>query len=246
MYLSKLVYLAVKNVLYYNDPNFTYTSFKEGSFDSDPDYALNINNAFSPINEAIARLSDLERIPYIVEEVSVSNGIIDLAALTSGRKVKEALGVGQFNAEGIKPLRYKPFGVNKIIVLDPISADKKVFLEYKEDIPSFSFYETLGHTIGVENDFDEEDDVDLYATYGITESMSNYIIEYVQGKLFEPIAPELANMHITRAETYFSNIKPVFRTIQQAQVRVKYACGDSQETERTIIRNVDGDIDDIQ
>ena len=246
MYLSKLAYLAVKNVLYYNDPNFTYDAFKQGSFDNDVDYALNINNAFAPINEAIARLSDLERIPYIVEEVSANGGIIDLTALTSEKQVKEVIGVGQFGADGIKPLRYKPFGVNKIVVLDPINGGKKLYLEYKEDIPSFSF-ESIGHTIGIKDDYDEENDIDLYQRYSITESMSNFIVEYVQGKLFEPIAPELANMHITRAETYFNNIKPVFRTIEQARTRVKYAVGENEEDSvRTIIRDVDGNISDIE
>ena len=157
MYLSKLAYLAVKNVLYYNDPNFTYDAFKQGDFDNDVDYALNINNAFAPINEAIARLSDLERIPYIVEEVSANGGIIDLTSIKDedgNHKVKEVIGVGQFGADGIKPLRYKPFGVNKIVVLDPINGGKKLYLEYKEDIPSFSF-ESIGHTIGIKDDYNE-------------------------------------------------------------------------------------------
>ena len=56
MLLSKLVYLSVKNVLYLADSSFTYEAFLEGDFNNDSDYATNINNVFSPLNQALAQI----------------------------------------------------------------------------------------------------------------------------------------------------------------------------------------------
>ena len=70
MNLSKLVYLSIKNAIYYDDASFSFDNFKKDLFNGDPDYATNINNVFLPLNEAIARLSDLERIPYKTIEIS--------------------------------------------------------------------------------------------------------------------------------------------------------------------------------
>jgi hypothetical protein len=88
-----------------------------------------------------------------------------------------------------------------VLVADYFNSFNKIFIEYKEDIKSFS----------------ELDDEDL-KEYGITDSMCNYIIEYVSGRLLEPISAELSNMHISRAESYFANIKPVEQAFPQKTV----------------------------
>ena len=58
MKLSKLVYEVVKSVSFNDDTNFTYDGFIRGQYDNDFQYAVAINNAFTPISTAIHRLSD--------------------------------------------------------------------------------------------------------------------------------------------------------------------------------------------
>ena len=71
-----------------------------------------------------------------------------------------------------------------------------------------------------------EEQKNILKEYGITDSMCNYIIEYVKGKLFEQENPDVANMHITRAEQYFNNIKPSTSAFSQQVVRTVYGVGD--------------------
>lgn len=213
MLLSKLVFLSVKNVIYLNDPSFNYDGFLQEDFDNDIDYAQNINNVFTPLNEAITRLSDLERIPYIVEEVKVeSDRTIDLTKCE--HKIRRVVNVAQVGTDGsFVKLGHVMFGKNKVRITSPFSSYNKIYIEYKQDIPAFSRV-------------DFEEDIDLSEEYGIDEAMTNYIMEYVQGKLSEPLAPELANMHITRAETYFSNIPTVQSSFPQINVEKLYRIGD--------------------
>ena len=70
-----------------------------------------------------------------------------------------------------------------------------LYVQYVEDIKNFKLTDI----------YEENTDIDL-SSIGITETMCDYIIEYAQGKLQETIAPELANMHITRAEQYFDDL----------------------------------------
>lgn len=44
MLLSKLVYLAIKNITYFDDMAFTYEAFLQGKYNHDSDYATNINS----------------------------------------------------------------------------------------------------------------------------------------------------------------------------------------------------------
>lgn len=234
MYLSKLVFQSIKNVFYLDEDGFNYRGFLRGSFDDDPDYDTHINNVFAPLNEAISRLSDLERIPYIVEEVNVdANNTIDLTTieerLENPRKIKEVIAVGQFINGRPEKLAFK-FNNQKVYIGEPIVFGKPVYLEYKEDIPFFE-REDIPSKDPLTDDVYEESaeeykDVDMKKQYGISDSMCNYIIEYVQGKLQEPDAPDLANMHITRAEAYFNNIKPVSQTFVQHVVRNYYRIED--------------------
>lgn len=267
MLLSKLVFLSVKNVIYLDDTSFNYEGFINGDFDNDVDYATNINNVFSPLNEAIGRLSDLERIPYIVEEVfsetyyqiwqykeyyfypgiyktreeaekaiadnnytfamvkerkqRSNENIIDLSKLS--RAVRRVINVGAVNSSGdYRKLGHVMFGKNKVRITSPISSFEEIFIEYKENIPSFSRMDI----VPLEEDGIVDNNIDLFEEYGIDEQMSNYIMEYVQGKLLEPLAPELANMHITRAEAYFNNIGTVQSSFPQASTEHKYRIGE--------------------
>lgn len=233
MLLSKLVYLCIKNVIYLNDSSFNYEAFLGGNFDSDPDYDTNINNVFSPLNEAIARLSDLERIPYKVEQVKLKKDTryVETDNLTQETEendkisinVKEVHAIGQFVQDKPKIIEFKQVG-NKVFIVGDINSYLPIYIEYKEDIPHFSRDDIPEQYYSTENELDD-DDVDL-KEYGISDSMCNYIIEYVQGKLEEQIEPSLANMHITRAETYFNNIRTIRPLFLQRVVENKYKIGE--------------------
>jgi len=229
MLLSKLVYLTVKNTVYFDDKSFNFQNFKRQAFEDSPDYAQNIVNAFTPINEAIARLSDLEKIPYRVDEVAVSdisNGVIQFAKLK--KPVKEIVSVAQLYGDSeYRLLEWRAFGIDQIRVASPIDPYRPVVVEYKEDIPQFdeSSYDYGFEIEGGEYIETYSDDVEL-KDFGITDSMCNFIMEYAQGKLNEPMAAELANMHITRAEQYFKNITPVQSAFVQRVVQPMYTIGD--------------------
>lgn len=238
MKLSKLAYLCVKNVIYLNEP-FNYREFLIGAYDDDPDFDTNINNVFSPINEAIARLNDLERIPYKVKQAKLEFGTknIDLSNLMQAEEgevatsanVKEMIAVGQMIAGKPIFLEFKHVG-NKILVLDGVDIRFPLYIEYKEDIPNFSREDIpekdpLTEDVALDVDGEPTPDVDL-KDYNINDSLCNYITEYAQGKLEEQIAPELANMHITRAETYFNNIRPVSRLFAQRVIKNVYRIGE--------------------
>lgn len=225
MLLSKLVFLCVKNVIYLNDTSFNYEGFVDGDFDNDIDYATNINNVFSPLNEAITRLSDLERIPYIVDEVEVEQDkTIDLTKCS--KKIRHVLNVAQVGEDGsFRKLGHVMFGKNKVRIVSPFSTFfSKIYIEYKENIPAFSRLD-IAPVEEKDGEF-VDNNIDLNDKYGIDDGMCNYIMEYVQGKLLEPIAPDLANMHITRAETYFSNIDTVKQSFPQIDVEKKYLIGE--------------------
>ena len=53
---------------------------------------------------------------------------------------------------------------------------------------------------------EEVKDIEL-KDYGITDTMTSYIIEFVKGLLLETIAPEMANMHRVYAEQYFDDLE---------------------------------------
>lgn len=209
MKLSELVYLVVKNVIYFDDSSFTYDRFMSGEAVGDPDYSTNIVNALSPINEAIARLNDLDKIQYKVMEVDCLNHTIDLTNLEEdGREVfvKEIINVAKLYKGDYKRLDFRNVGSKEIVIIGAINCNQKVYLEFKEDIPMF--LDCIQH------------DVEL-RLYGITASLTNYIIEYAQGKLLEPVAADLANMHITRAEQYFANIRDCTSAFKQHHIEIK-------------------------
>ena len=233
MHLTELAYNCVKNVSLFDDNGFTLEKFIEINTESSSedyfDYDVAINNVFAPINEAIARLSDLDRIPCRVEQMSVTNGVIDLSTLTT-HPAKEVVNVAIYDSDAhdyIK-LNTRPFGINKVLITNPYNlTSNKVFVEYKEDIKHFtstdmkasvSFDDESGYNISWNND------VEL-TEYGITNSMCNYIIEYSKGVLMEQIDASLANMHITRAEQYFNNIRVAGQSFSQQVVTKKYRIG---------------------
>lgn len=290
MLLSKLVYLCIKNVVYLNDASFNYKDFVNGEFDNDIDYSMSINNVFSPLNEAISRLSDLNRIPFIIEKVItiekvtylkrkyfrpnigvskvyqpigtenvdvsfnevkdtlyingvlnseypvivlyddgvISNFTTDKFTVSKTEEkeidlnqfstiVKEVIGVAQNN----KSLIFKQKYIDSIAILSPIISSEPIYVEYKEDIKTFN----RDDICPIEED-EVDNNIDLRERYGISESACSFIMEYVQGKLLEPMAPELSNLHITRAENYFSNLQPAKSFTSQNVTYKKYVIGE--------------------
>lgn len=226
MLLSKLVYLCVKNVLYLADSSFTYEAFLEGDFNNDSDYATNINNVFSPLNQALARLNDLERIPYKVDVISyrdIVNNVLDYSKLSAS--VSDVINVVQEYEGEYRNLAFRQFGSNKILITDYFkeSSEYPILVEYKQELPYFGISDIK--EVELVNAVFVDDNIDLKATYGISESASNYVMEYVQGRLLEPIAPDLANMHISRAEQYFAGLKANTSMFHQDQVENIYKIG---------------------
>ncbi len=218
MKLSELVFETVKNVKYLEEPNFNYDSFIRGEFDNDPDYANSINNVFAPLNEAIHRLSDRHKIKNRIEPLTCpdANGIVDLGPLSYD--IKSIVNVFILHRGNYSRVSFREFGKDKILILNFVN-NENYFIEFVQDIRNFNkndiyFYE-------IDTEVLEQNDIDL-KTYGISDTMCSYIIEYCQGKLLEPIAPELANMHLTRSEQYFDDLDEQQTSFTQQTITRKY------------------------
>ena len=208
MKLSELTYDVVKNVVYYEDAGFTYQAFLDKDFDNDQDYANQINNAMAPINEAIHRLSDRNKILFPVVSVGVpTNNIVSIQAFEN--KVKSIKAVFYVKPTGYEVVGYNDFGKG-FIFIERVEKSP-LFIQYVEDIKPFK----------KEDIYNDEKDIDL-KELNITDTMCDYIIEYAQGKLLEPIAPELANMHVTRSEQYFDDLDDQSLTFTQKVITRKF------------------------
>ena len=208
MKLSELTYAVVKNVKYLEDTGFTYNAFLNKNYDDDQDYANSINNAMAPINEAIHRLSDRNKILYQIASLGVPNDSL-VNTSTFAKHIKKIKSVFYMNGDQYLKIGYREFGKGFIFIQSVTKCP--LYVEYIEDIPTFS----------KDDVYDKDKDIDLY-NLGINETMCSYIIEYAQGKLQEPIAPELANMHITRAEQYMDDLDEQQTGFNQEVVANKY------------------------
>jgi len=212
MTLERLIFLCVKNTIYQDESSFTFNSFQTGEWDGHTDYSLFVNNAFMPINEAIARLSDLNKIPYKLDVAKVdSNGIVDLTKNGSNEviSVKEVKNIATQNYKVVNSM---PFGIGKQRIIN-YNDNTSYYIEYKEDIP---YLDNTNDTTTKAVDLKQ---------YGITDSMCNYIMEYTMAKLYEQIDVSVSNMHITRAEQYFHNIKDVTSAFRVVSVNPIHKIG---------------------
>lgn len=191
MKLSEITYQVVKNVKYLEDTGFTYEAFIQKEYDGDQDYTLSINNAMAPINEAIHRLSDRNKIAFQVASLGTpNNALVDISHINKIKKIKNMF---YMNGSDYEAIGFREYGKGLVFIERVLN--QPLYMQYIEDIRPFKMSDI----------YDEEKDIDL-STIGITETMCDYIVEYAQGKLQEPIAPELANLHITRAEQYFDDL----------------------------------------
>lgn len=215
MTLSELAYHVVKNVKYYEDSSFTLQSFRAGDFDADPDYANSINNALAPINEAIHRLSDRNKLPCRVATLGEQKDLLaDISSIGSVKRVRNAFFMDR---RGYVRVGFRE--INKTQLLLNEVRNGNFCIEYWVDVPNLKkeWMDQLGN-------YDQEHDVDL-SQYGINETMCGYIVEYAQGKLLEPDAPEIANLHVTRAEQYFDDLEEPSTPFSQSVVGNKYRMG---------------------
>ena len=224
MKLSKLAYQCVKNAIYYDDPSFTYEQFLMGKHDSNPDYANNIRNVFGPINAAVMRLGDLERIPYRVDKVDLEEGFFPKSDLS--KACRSVVAVATMKDGAPYPLSFKDFG-DKVLV--ERASGGAVLVEYKEDIPPFNTesytYDYVLNDLGGYSLYGTPSDIEL-KDYGITDAMCWAIVEYVKGSLNEQVDSQLANMHMNRAEQYFSNIEPAKSALRQQTIKTAYKMGE--------------------
>lgn len=224
MKLSRLVYECVKNAIYYDDASFTYEQFLMGRYDGDPDYATNIQNVFSPINEAIMRLGDLERIPYRVDDVVATDGFFPKSTLN--KPCRSIVGIATMKNGEIHPLQFREIG-DKVYVQG--ICDGALLCEYKEDIEPFGTYsytyDYVPNELGGYSLYGTPSDVEL-KDHNISDAMCSAIMEYAKGSLNEQVAAELANMHTTRGEQYFANIEPAKSALRQGTVRAKFRMGE--------------------
>lgn len=208
MKLSQLTYEAVKNVVYLDDEGFTYEAFLDKDFNNDQDYSNQINNAMEPINEAIHRLSDRNKIKFKIAGVGKpANNLIDISAFHKNAKKIKA--VFYLTDAGYRSIAFREFDANHLFIESVLPAP--LFIQFIEDIKPFKMSDI----------YDEEKDIDLLDV-GITDTACSYIIEYVQGKLLEPIDPNLANLHITRSEQYFDDLEQQNIVFTQRVVTAKF------------------------
>ncbi len=212
MTLSELAYHVVKNVKYYEDPGFTLASFRAGDFDADPDYANSINNALAPINEAIHRLSDRNKLQCRV--ATLGEQLALLADISSVPMVKRVRNAFFMTAAGYERVGFRELNRGQLL-LDSLKSGT-FCIEYWVDVPNLQkqWSDNLGNYIAA-------NDPDL-SQFGVNETMCGYVVEYAQGKLLEPIAPELANMHVTRAEQYFDDLEEPSTPFNQPVVERKF------------------------
>lgn len=210
MKLSTLAYLCIKNSLYMDNESFNEQDFVDGKWDNSTDFATAIVNVFTPLNEAISRLNDLNKIPYTVVEINSDGNLLDLSKYS----IQKVLNVAQLIHNDYKRIENRPFGRDMILLTSNFSSRKPFYVEFKQEIPVFSrldFY---------------DNDKDLYTEYGINNAMCQYIIEYVGAKFYESTDPNVSNMHITRAEQYFANIDTATMCFSPKGVNNKYSIGE--------------------
>lgn len=206
MKLSELAFLAVKNAILYDDDSFDYDTFVEGKWRNSADYGLSINNVFIALNNAFSRLSSLERIPHKIIEIKPIDNFIELP-----NDCASIVGIGVFTSTGVVSNEFSLAGPNRIYAIKGATyEDGKMSVEYK---PVINFQNMT-------------EDHDLKEEYGIDDNMCQTIIEYAKGVLTEDISPEVANMHITRAEQYFAGLPVITDTFIQRTVRPDYKIGE--------------------
>lgn len=202
MLLSMLAYLGVKSSLLSGDDSFTYASFLNKESKANTDYRAQISGVFIPLNEYIQRLANLDKLPMKTDCIGLVSGYEFALAGLSCEPMK-IVSLFQLDEGSYRNLEFREIG-KKIRILGSYDETADVYIQYSENIPYFTESDLvdLSESDGTVTD----GNIDLYAEYGITNEMCAYCIEFIQGKLMETMAPEIANAHVLHAESYLNNV----------------------------------------
>ncbi len=225
MKLSRLAYEVVKSSLKLGNQDFVYEAFRQKDFDSDVDYSADIDNCFTEINQAIHRLSDLNKIPFKVESFETNEGSSIFDFSTTELNIKHIIAIVKLDESNgdYENIPFRTMGANKVNLMGIGKASQTLYVEYVEDIPNFtsedfdySNYEDVG---------DEYTDVDL-KDYGINETMCSKIILYASARLFAKVDPQIAAKEESVAEQYFDALPVHGTSFRQKVIRAAYRIGD--------------------
>jgi hypothetical protein len=214
MLLDKLVYLAIRSVYKLDDDSFTLKSLLSKDAVANSDYSMQVSNVFIPLNEAIQRLSNLDKIPWKVEDVgTVALDVASIKLSKLSNKYDRIVSVYQLlNNRYVETISWKVLG-DSILLFGDWDPSLDVYVQYRQQIPNFSDSDLVELA-----DDGTDSNIDLNDVYGISENMCAYIIEYVTGSLLEQDSPSLANLHLSRAEQYFANLDSMNTEVIQSKV----------------------------
>ena len=154
-------------------------------------------------------LPDRNKIAFKIARIGVPiNNFVDISVIVNNvKKIKSVFYIGNYG--DFIYTGWREWGGDSILYVEKL-LNAPLCVQYIQDIPAFKMEDIYG---------DEDPDLKLW---GISETMCDYIVEYVQGKLQETIAPELSNMHITRAEQYFDDLEEQQVVFNQTVVANKF------------------------
>lgn len=207
MYYSKFIYLAAKAGANYNDPSMTYENFLMGKMDETDDYAGFLDKAFLEANSFFQRLSVLHIIPSKIEvhdELGDEEAVLALPTdCLQPMHVFQYLNDDLANSDYIN-VAFRKDG-SSVYLQGRYLRNRKVRIQYRPkiamlgreniswivntpDANGFDSYEVGGSFY---NDFyealteNEEGQLDLLETYGITDEMLMVGIDWIKGRLNE-------------------------------------------------------------
>lgn len=224
MKLSRLAYEVVKSSLKLGNQSFLYEDFRLKELDLD--YASDFDNCFTEINQAIHRLSDLNKIPYKVEPFYTNSGssIFDFAI--TNLKIKNIIAIVSLDETNgdYENIDFRNIGATKVNLIGIGTNPRKLYVEYVEDIPNFTS-DDFDYSQYDPNDENSYKDVDLL-DYGINETMCSKIILYASARLFAKIDPQISAKEENIAEIYFDSLKDHGTSFLQKKIKAKYVIGD--------------------
>lgn len=209
MKLSTLLYEIVRGSITMPNPNISVESLTNSIVDKEDvgtQWALQVSAAFKALNLALSRLQDYRKIPFSHDFHTIfTNNVADF---DKGEIVNVV--IPSFN--GYENIKFRTFDRNTKVELISRFEIANPIIEYKKTIPHFSESSLSKITE------DGDSNVDLTKEYGITDQMCDYIIEFACAQIMEVVAPDLSNLHNSRAEQYFAGLETVGTAYRQDHV----------------------------
>lgn len=216
MNLSELIYQVVRNtILYENNSSISVGLVRKYAYDLttnqesddgvtiDSDYKKTVDNVFIAVNQAIQRLSSLEKIaPKIVEADVNEDNLIDLSSYDVNRVLNiyfDHYRIGRVNLEFDKRGK-KVVHLRKKL---PLSVSV-VQVEYYPEIKKFDYADIQYHS-DTSDEIITDEDVDL-SEVGISNPACSAIILYCKGILGRDVYGSEADIRLNQAEQYFLDL----------------------------------------